>query len=403
MNIEKNNKHGFKSAYTLMEACVVMIIVSIFIMVMASVVPHKIKNKVESDAHGHFECYWEKDNNGVDHLYQQTFIEANSSYPEEVTMKGYCTFEPQNYTRFLIFNAVGGGAEGAAGRFVSTFFNSSIAQSYKISPGKYGTDSGGNTEIKDNDGANVLIASGGSNPNNGPEGYTIDNISSCVMSTTLPRTETGHGNYDASMPNYDNAYACDKGPLCEIDNGRVKVSYCRTQELYKTSYLPYRSADVVSGNYVDTQYIADEAGADTMNTKGKKWNANSKTITYCDHSLFEDYGNTPDVTWLNNLEDDCYNSTLSTPSLYRMEITLSNDISAGFSQMTDYIQMLQYEPANDMLARVVNCVKASDADKDDACDALADYIQIGPGDAGTPASSSTDAVAGGSGAVLILW
>lgn len=355
---------GFKKGYTLFEACVVMIIISIFIMVMANVIPHKVKTKVESNAHGHFECYY----NASGNLIQQTFIEGKENDAVDLTAEGkdYCTFTPQGFTRFLILNAVGGGAKMSAGRFVSTFFNNSISNAYKIYIGQGEEKSGGDTVIKDAS-DNVVITAKGGFDSSDPANASVEDISSCVMSTTIPRVPYAGSPFDSDAQYYDQDYICDKGPLCEVENGMIKVSYCRTNELYQTSYLPYNKSAVGSATakYRESQYVASSSypSIDT------RWDVSEKILTYCDTSLFEDYDNDPDAYWAVN--SSCESNEVAVPSLYKMQLKLNLSNKEGESDMTRYIKMLQFK-------------------SDDAINT------INPGD-GSPSG------AGNNGAVLILW
>ena len=354
----------FKKGYTLFEACVVMVIVSIFIMVMANVIPHKVKDKVESNSHGHFECYFRPSDG---HLIQQTFIEGNVGEAEDRTAQGfdYCSFIPQNYSRFLIFNAVGGGAINSAGRFGSTFFNSSISNSYKIYPGAGGEDTGGDTIVKNSEDEEIMHVGGGIDATN-PANASIDDVSSCVISSTIPRTYYAGAPFSENAYYYDQDYVRERGPVCEVENGKVKVSFCRTNEFYGTSYLPYKSTSGDTSDYLQSQFVAESP------YPSNHWDVNNKRLNYCNTSLFEDYGNEPYDGWLVN--NNCESNNDVYPSLYKMTLTLDLNYGTGSSLMSNYIRMLQYNESEDPIVG----------------------ITPGPGDG---VASGT----GGTGAVLILW
>ena len=104
---------------------------------------------IASEAHGRFECYY--DNSGK--LYQQMYTEKSTTGREQATKEitltdadgnttthKVCEFVPPSYAKYLIIDAVGGGAGGSPrggaseGQFVSTFY-ASIERKYYILPG----------------------------------------------------------------------------------------------------------------------------------------------------------------------------------------------------------------------------------------------------------------------------
>ena len=265
-----------KYGYTLMEAAIVMLIVSIFIAVIATVVPHKVKPKTEADAHGHFECYYSGNK-----LVQRTFVEGNYD-PEVVdrSSQGYCEFVAPKYLRWLIINAVGGGSgTGSAGKVVSTFYNSALSPSYKMYIGQGAASNGGTTTVYNSSDQKVIEIGGGSD---------FTNVASTSIANVVSCSITGL-QHDASNP-YNDDYICDYGPLCEVSGDKIKVSYCRTNELYKTVYLPYKKGGEFSEtNYRESQYI--------VSTPYKSWNPNTGVLTYCDTSLWTDWGEDPDSDW----------------------------------------------------------------------------------------------------------
>ena len=317
--VKSRNK---KFAYTLLEATVVMLILSIFIAVTANVIPHKIKPKNQSDAHGRFECYY----NG-NKLYQRTCLKGDcKDNPDEVTT---CRFVPPKYIKYLIVNAVGASAPagGSAGEFLSTFYSSSNSI-YDIEPGKFGSEEidGTSTRVYKCDDTNctskslIMKAVQGINTS-GADGYkntTTDDIQSCVI-------EKGPTiSYNSLL---SKGYMCSKGPICEIETGKLKVSYCRTNELYRTVYLPYKKQDVTnSSDYKITQFIIDSPYTE--------WDNSTNTITYYDTSLWDDYGTSIKAGW--NPKTD-----ILTPSLYKLTITLKLGNVTEKSLMDNYMEMLQ--------------------------------------------------------------
>lgn len=303
-----------KNAYTLMEACVVMLIVSIFVAVIANVVPHKVTPKTEADAHGRFECYW-KDNK----LYQRQFAKYNPD--EEATeVTNHCTFTPPNIAKYVVINAVGGGAtNGSAGKFVSTFYPGSNV-TYIMVPGKAKDDTGNDTLIYQNEKNNdniILKVEGGLNLSSDEGKYrtSINDVMSCVAERGPKIVQDG-------------PYDCSKAPTCEIEGNRIKVNHCQTNEVYTTKYLPWNSKadnkEQMEKELLDDQFIVNSH---------TKWNPNTGDMTYYDASVFTDYKNNPYESW--NPEE---NSTQ--PALYQLKLKLKVPTQNGdTSIMTKYMEM----------------------------------------------------------------
>ena len=334
--VMKKTKLGF----SLMEACVVMLIASIFIVVMANVVPRKVSKKAMAEAHGRFECYWGLDNE----LYQNEFNSGASVYGVKKasergggssTIRGvsgaaraYCNFTPNRYAKYYIINAVGAGGLGDAtagpgakggdsGKFESTF-TPAFTGSFRLYPGKYTSDANStlsNSYVTDNSGKILIKALGADD-----SGFnTVNDVEDCqfVKVTSVDR------------------FDCGRTPSCSISNGRLYVGHCINQEKYTTS--PFVMSDDKSmyclqpGNAVGKlfnkwteKYIAYDkrpSGTDLSkceyNTlKSNPWiyQPDSGTLLYPDveevmpvpHNL---------STWTPKTDNEKY------PSLYIMRIT----------------------------------------------------------------------------------
>lgn len=322
-----------KSGYTLLEAAVVMLIVSIFIAVIATVIPHKVKPKTESDAHGHFECYY-----SGNRLVQRTFAEGNND-PEIVdrTSQGFCEFVPPKYLRFLIINAVGGGSgTGNAGKFVSTFYNSALSASYKIYIGQGAADNGSDTHVNNAEDDEIIRVGGG---------IDLTDIRNTSVENIIGCTVTGL-QHDDNRP-FNDDYICDKGPICEVSNDKIQVSYCRTNELYRTVYLPYQRRSVSSGSddYVEASETNFRNTQVIVESPYTSWDYANGILTYCDTSLWDDWGRDPDAAWTVNTST-CTSNNEIVPSLYKMQIRIDTSREAAESQMTKYIKMLQYDASD---------------------------------------------------------
>ena len=234
--VMKKTKLGF----SLMEACVVMLIASIFIVIMANVIPRKVSRKAMAEAHGRFECYW-----GLDgELYQNEFNSDATVYgAKKASDKGggistisgvtgaarkYCNFTPNRYAKYYIVNAVGAGGLGDAtdgdgakggdsGKFSSTF-TPSFTGSFRLYPGRYSADSKStlpNSYVTDNSGKLLLFALGADD-----SGFnSVNDIEDCQF---------------IDVTNVDR-YDCGITPSCTISNGKLLVNHCINQEKYKAS------------------------------------------------------------------------------------------------------------------------------------------------------------------------
>ena len=98
--VKKNLKPGF----SLFEACVVMLIVGIFVALCANAYSKRHITYQESDGHGRYECY----KNAAGTLMQR-YVENNN--PRNVTGTT-CVFRPPRYAKYLLLNAIGGGSAG---------------------------------------------------------------------------------------------------------------------------------------------------------------------------------------------------------------------------------------------------------------------------------------------------
>ena len=380
MVIKSMNKK-FKKGFSLFEAFVVMLIVSIFVVLMANTVAHRPKDKVASEAHGRFECYYDKDNGK---LYQQLYTEGQSTGRELVKTnnlslcenkigsdgkpvldssgkivqveKKYtaCEFIPPSYAKYLIIDAVGGGAGGSAsggaeaGQFVSTFY-ATIERKYYVIPGKggkkatstKGAENGGETIVysvsNEKSACNssemskgaIVVASGGKALAS-LENTTINDVIACSI-TEWPTNEQ---------------FNCHITPSCEVVEGKVQVSFCRSKGSYVTvpltykGYVPYSNPQKVElGN---PRYIVN-------NVYTTKKNAN--TWVYHDISQWSDYNQKDKdptasykaqrgATWSPTVTDKWV------PSLYTLELlmnTNASDTDYSESNLHRIVNSLHYD------------------------------------------------------------
>lgn len=308
------------SGFSLFEACVVMLVVSIFLAVSATVIPHKPKPKTEADGHGRFECYY---NSGK--LYQQMFQGASASGLQEVTK---CRFNPPNYAKYVVVNAVGGGGGGSGsnggepGRFYSSFHSATRA-ALVTTPGIGGAAGvdGGDTKVyyENEESATdtpLVVATGGKS-NREWKDLTVEDIEQCGITSGTSTEDTN--------------IACGSIPRCEIVGDKIRVDYCFTSTLYKHKYLDLQD-DIVQRQTAEF-------------LKLPVYNRADKTITYYDQGLIDEYG--VDLTlYLGDDQTEEFKSmireslTAYYPSLFTMvlKFNLHSSTSATNSTMTNYLQ-----------------------------------------------------------------
>lgn len=335
--------------FSLFEAFVVMLIVSIFVALMANTVAHRPKAKIASEAHGRFECYYDS---VTGELTQEMFLEKSSTKPQrakkEITLTDadgnttthkVCEFVPPSYAKYLIIDAVGGGAGGSPrggaseGQFVSTFY-ASIERKYYILPGVGGrkesgsraAENGGTTVIRNQDLEAMVTAEGGKAVSS-LENTTLNDVLACSI-TEWPT---------------DEQYDCHITPTCQVIDGKVEVSFCRSKGSYVTKSLIYKytddDGDVVMNN---PRYIVN-------NVYTEQKNAN--TWVYHDISQWSDYNETDvdptasyratrEAGWKPTVTDEWV------PSMYTMELLMDSTAEGDDpnpSNLHRLIESMQYD------------------------------------------------------------
>ena len=345
-----NNK--FKKGFSLFEAFVVMLIVSIFVALMANTVAHRPKEKVASEAHGRFECYFDPSNKK---LYQQMYTEGSTTgrklatkevgFEKEdgsIEMKKVCEFVPPSYAKYLIIDAVGGGAGGSPaggaseGQFVSTFY-ASIERKYYILPGQGGkrktganaAENGETTIVKNQDNEVMITAEGGK---------AVSSLENTALSDVLACSIT-------EWPT-DEQYDCHITPTCQIIDGKVEVSFCRSKGSYATVELEYKHLNDDDEVVLDNpRYIVNEVYTEQKN---------SNTWVYHDISQWSDYNDIDtdptktyresriaggEPNWKPSVNDEWV------PSMYTMELLMNSTAdgnNANPSNLHRLIESMQY-------------------------------------------------------------
>jgi len=352
------NNYTFKNGFSLFEAFVVMLIVSIFVALMANTVAHRPKAKVASEAHGRFECYYENNN-----LYQQMFTEnsstgrvkSNKTIKVDINSDGkkenikVCEFTPPSYAKYMIIDAVGGGAGGSKdggaseGQFVSTFY-ATIERKYYIMPGKGGNKKNGAvaaksgeptlvysiSKDKDSDGEykyNSIIVAAGGKALSSLENTTISDVLSCQI-TEWPT---------------DDEYDCHITPTCQVSNGKIEVSFCRSKGSYVTKQLEYKHKNkdgtIEMGN---PRYIVNNVYTQNKNTNTWIYHDISQWSDYNDKDLdpTASYRASRGSGWSPTVNDEWV------PSMYTMELlmnTTADGNHANPSNLHRLIESMQYK------------------------------------------------------------
>lgn len=341
----KNFKHGF----SLIEALVVMTIVTIFIAVIANVIPHKPKPKLSAEAHGGFECYWKSDGK----LYSRVITLGNENSEKEETgsdVNGkYCFFKPNHYVPYLIFNVVGGGARGSstngggAGQFTSAFFP--VPQvSYKLYPGKGGTNAhtSGYPSFVISGGERIVEVNGGSDTSTA-ENSNVSDIVDVYLA--------GH------MPQNVVAYGCAYSPRVWLGaDGFIHVSFCETSANIVEKKFEYNNPDYSTNKakYEKTivnSPVVNSNATDSNGVRAKVLSTLKSGTTniwqYYDIGVFIDSGLDP-----LNLPTGCtYNKIMAMndpmcPSRFKLEIKLNipdNGAQGATSSLTKYAGLMQLD------------------------------------------------------------
>ena len=92
--VNKNKKNIYLSGFSLFEACVVMLIVAVFIAMCANAYTKRHVTYQESDGHGRYECYY-KGGQLV-----QRYVENNSARSNVGGTT--CVFRPPRYAKYLL-------------------------------------------------------------------------------------------------------------------------------------------------------------------------------------------------------------------------------------------------------------------------------------------------------------
>lgn len=349
-----------KAGFSLFESCVVMLVVSIFLAVSASVIPRRNKVKAEADGHGRFECYYKGNQ-----LYQQMYQGNSSSGAVAVTE---CRFNPPVQAKYIVINAVGGGAGGSGGNggepggFYSSFHTSARA-AFVMTPGKAGGSGvdGQPTSVyyeDDRNGDPIVIAEGGKSNRELKDAKTSD-IKQCAI--TAGASSQG-GNVDG-VPMAGTEIACGSIPLCEIRDDKIKASYCFSASTYKSKLLDLQT-DIIKrspGSWLKKPVL----------------NESKATITYYDQGLLDEYNLDLEAYMLNYRGTPYENYVLTSlntmyPTLFTMELTF------------DLHRSTTVTPS--LLMNYLNGMRITQG-----------MVEHNPGQGGAPGG------AGKNGAVLITW
>lgn len=316
-----------KTGFSLFEAALVMAIAAVFITVMASVFPHRVKPKAQAEAHGRFECFYDPENGT---LKQRMVAQGSAGAVTDATASNYCEFMPNQFVRYLIIDAVGGGSGGgskggSAGVFSSSFFAVPMVK-YRLYPGKGGNSCASDPCPAGTAGSNTLVE-GYKDNNAGTPSEELMNAAGgaygdSLVNKTVRDIETCRITKSSPLAYYD----CGTSPRCELINDKIEISYCRRSDMYRTIQYSFHKPDDVKAEADGYNYDVI-AGPDKPDNKctQKVAGSNGKFIYY-DVSVWRDWKKSP--LFYNGIPSPCPNSSndhlndFDLPSLFQMEIIM---------------------------------------------------------------------------------
>lgn len=345
-----------KLAFTIAEALMSMLILSIFIGVSMRVFTKKHTKPVYNPTHGFYMCYRGLDNN----VYQQ----IGSAAPT-LRAGGTCEFTPVKNASYYVIYATGGGGGGNAGiggapADFQTLFVTNIADNLEITPGRGGTagNNGESSFIRNTEpGASLeerLIVEVPGGLKGGETRIKQSYVRSCntVPLATLLNTSTGRSYLDNNH---------DDTARCEVTATSFKASLCphshddiRQENYIKSFYQDYaRNAVNAANNWpyknYDFTYGYDGNCIIQYTGSGSNYEYSKK---YCiDHAKGDKlyYYNVSSHQWyLAGLNSDGSADCL-TETLNYNDITINNDtdsftvIRAKENGKFKYIIDLQYD------------------------------------------------------------
>lgn len=233
--VKKNKTNIYLSGFSLFEACVVMLIVAVFIAMCANAYTKRHVTYQESDGHGRYECY----RNGGTLV--QRYVENNSARNVGGTT---CVFRPPRYAKYLLINAIGGGSGTAAGEFVSLFYNA-IDQPLTIDPG----NANESTVIKDAAGNSIYEAKAGTGEMS-VTNSAADRVGNCTVGAGID-TDGNTLNFNCS----------GSTPICAQDGTNLVVYYCKANQSFQRIDIPIAEVKAnrrsYSGNTINYEDLQD--------------------------------------------------------------------------------------------------------------------------------------------------
>lgn len=233
--VKKNKTNIYLSGFSLFEACVVMLIVAVFIAMCANAYTKRHVTYQESDGHGRYECYR---NGGI---LVQRYVENNSARNVGGTT---CVFRPPRYAKYLLINAIGGGSGTAAGEFVSLFYNA-IDQPLTIDPG----NANASTVIKDAAGNSIYEAKAGTGEMS-VTNSAADRVGNCTVGAGID-TDGNSLNFNCS----------GSTPICAQDGTNLVVYYCKANQSFQRIDIPIAEVKAnrrsYSGNTINYEDLQD--------------------------------------------------------------------------------------------------------------------------------------------------
>lgn len=148
-----------KSGFTIAEALISMLILSVFIGLSMKIFTKKHTKPVYNASHGTYVCYRDQNDGKV-------YSKFGAAAPVEQVNDDHCTFHPAKTATYYVLSAVGGGGGGnntkggSAGQF-ETMFLTNIADDLNIYPGAAGQPpyNGSDTVVKNKNNSDEVLLS----------------------------------------------------------------------------------------------------------------------------------------------------------------------------------------------------------------------------------------------------
>ncbi len=355
-----------KSGFTIAEALISMLILSVFIGLSMKIFTKKHTKPVYNASHGTYVCYRDADGN----LHSKFGAQENSVSGD------HCVFRPAKTATYYVLSAVGGGGGGnstkggSAGQF-ETMFLTNIADDLKIYPGAAGQPyyKGSDTVVKNNSDEVLLSVKGGLEGTDNPL-IKKEYVRSCQVVPLAkilddPTKKSKINNSQADDAKCDVGFSAFTAKLCPTESN-IK-DYNQKEQIHDFYYryaqyaynatnnnawkqdtnngVTYPALVSVDDDDDDGVWMYDNAACKSVYCAGKKYVFDSKG----DKLYYYPSGkNGPSYLLSNSGDKDALNDCLTENLSYNSDILVINGTTDSYSviRATDkfkYIIDLKYD------------------------------------------------------------